>query len=41
MNLVYKKLAYDKVKSEKKLKKLIDHFIEPITCLPFAVERIL
>ena len=28
-------------KSKLRLKKLMDHFIEPITCLPFGVFRIL
>ncbi|XP_015588735.2 uncharacterized protein LOC107264707 [Cephus cinctus] len=41
MNLVHKKLAFKVEKSKLGLKKLMDHFIEPITCLPFAVRRIL
>lgn len=41
MDLVHKKLAYNAEKCKLRLKKLMDHFIEPITCLPFAVKKIL
>lgn len=41
MDLVYKQLAFDEEKSKVRLKKLMDHFIEPITCMPFAVKRLL
>ncbi|XP_058801430.1 cilia- and flagella-associated protein 44 [Phymastichus coffea] len=41
MDVVRKKLAYDLEKCELRLKKLMGHFVEPITCLPFAVRRIL
>ncbi|KAK2582044.1 hypothetical protein KPH14_002749 [Odynerus spinipes] len=41
MNLVHKKEAFQVEKSELGLKKLMDHFIEPITCVPFAVSRIM
>ncbi|XP_011500262.1 PREDICTED: uncharacterized protein LOC105364098 [Ceratosolen solmsi marchali] len=41
MDLVYKKLEHNVEKHKLKLKKLMDHFIEPITCLPFAVQKIL
>ncbi|XP_008204820.1 cilia- and flagella-associated protein 44 isoform X2 [Nasonia vitripennis] len=41
MDIVHKKLAYNAEKCKLRLKKLMDHFIEPITCLPFAVKKIL
>lgn len=41
MDLVRQKLAFKVEKSRLGLQKLMDHFIEPITCLPFAVSRIL
>lgn len=40
MDLVHKKLAFEVERSRLGLQKLLDHFIEPITCLPFAVSRI-
>lgn len=40
MDLVYKQLAYDEEKSKVRLKKLVDHFVEPVTSLPFAVKRL-
>ncbi|XP_046813293.1 cilia- and flagella-associated protein 44 isoform X2 [Vespa crabro] len=41
MDLVHRKKAFQAEKSTLALKKLMDHFIEPITCIPFAVSRIL
>ncbi|XP_023287600.1 uncharacterized protein LOC105700070 isoform X2 [Orussus abietinus] len=41
MNFVHRKLAFRVEKSKLGLQKLLDHFIKPITCLPFAVRRIL
>ncbi|KAL2740588.1 cilia- and flagella-associated protein 44 isoform X4 [Vespula squamosa] len=41
MDLVHRKKAFQAEKSTLALKKLMDHFIEPITCIPFAVCRIL
>lgn len=41
MDLVHRKKAFQAEKSALALKKLMDHFIEPITCIPFAVCRIL
>ncbi|KAI4492234.1 hypothetical protein M0802_009924 [Mischocyttarus mexicanus] len=41
MDLVHRKEAFQVEKSKLALKKLMDHFIEPITCVPFAVSRIL
>jgi hypothetical protein len=41
MDLVYRKAAFNVEKNKLRLKKLMDHFIEPITCLPFAVKKIL
>lgn len=40
MDLVYEKLAFKLEKSRLTLKKLTDHFIKPLTCLPFAVYKI-
>ncbi|KAF7417837.1 hypothetical protein HZH68_000490 [Vespula germanica] len=41
MDLIHRKEAFQMEKSTLALKKLMDHFIEPITCIPFAVCRIL
>ncbi|KAI4496377.1 hypothetical protein M0804_000187 [Polistes exclamans] len=41
MDLVHRKEAFQIEKSKLALKKLMDHFIEPITCVPFAVSKIL
>lgn len=41
MDLIHRKEAFQIEKSTLALKKLMDHFIEPITCIPFAVCRIL
>ncbi|XP_048505660.1 cilia- and flagella-associated protein 44 isoform X2 [Athalia rosae] len=41
MNLVYRKLAFKVEKSKLRLQKLMTHFIQPITCLPFEVCKIL
>ncbi|XP_066592907.1 cilia- and flagella-associated protein 44 [Prorops nasuta] len=41
IDLVRQKMAFQVEKSKLGLQKLLDHFIEPITCLPFAVRRIL
>ncbi|XP_014209825.1 uveal autoantigen with coiled-coil domains and ankyrin repeats [Copidosoma floridanum] len=40
MELVHDKLAHDLEKSKLRLKKLMDHFVEPITCLSFVVKKI-
>lgn len=40
MAAVREKLAFKIEKSELGLQKLVDHFIKPITCLPFAVCKI-
>ncbi|XP_057334477.1 cilia- and flagella-associated protein 44 isoform X2 [Microplitis mediator] len=41
LDSVYKKYEFDLEKSKLGLKKLMDFFIKPITCVPFAVCRIL
>lgn len=41
MELVRRKLAFKVEKSKLRLRKLMNHFIEPITCLPFEVCKIL
>ncbi|XP_046415054.1 cilia- and flagella-associated protein 44 [Neodiprion fabricii] len=41
MDLVHRKLAFKVEKSKLHLRKLMNHFIEPITCLPFEVCKIL
>lgn len=40
MDLVHEKMAFQVEKSRLGLQKLMDHFIKPITCLPFSVSRI-
>lgn len=41
MDLVYQKISFDLNKSRLKMKKMLEHFVEPLSCLPFAVEKIL
>lgn len=41
MDLVHRKLAFKVEKSKLRLEKLMNHFIKPITCLPFEVCKIL
>ena len=41
LDLVSRKLEYRQEKAKLRLKKLMDHFVEPITCLPFGVIKIL
>lgn len=41
MRAVREKLAFKVEKSELGLQKLLEHFVRPITCLPFAVCKIL
>ncbi|KAL7301745.1 hypothetical protein TKK_0005740 [Trichogramma kaykai] len=41
MDIVYRKSEYKQEKCRLRLKKLMEHFIEPITCIPFAVKKIL
>lgn len=40
MATVRDKLAFKVEKSELKLQKLLEHFIHPITCIPFTVCKI-
>ncbi|XP_018302310.1 uncharacterized protein [Mycetomoellerius zeteki] len=40
MSTVCEKLAFKVEKSELRLQKLLEHFIQPITCLPFVVCKI-
>lgn len=40
IDLVHEKMSFTVEKSRLGLKKLMDHFINPITCFPFAVCRI-
>lgn len=41
LNFVHKKMSFKLEKSKLRLKKLMDHFVDPITCLPFCVHKIL
>ncbi|XP_043471636.1 cilia- and flagella-associated protein 44 [Leptopilina heterotoma] len=41
LDFVHRKMSFKVEKSKLRLKKLMDHFVEPITCLPFCVYRIL
>ncbi|XP_063994244.1 LOW QUALITY PROTEIN: cilia- and flagella-associated protein 44 [Diachasmimorpha longicaudata] len=40
MDLINQKMAFKIEKNQLILRKLMDHFVRPITCLPFAVARI-
>jgi len=40
MSIVHEKLAFKVEKSELGLQKLLKHFVQPLTCLPFVVCKI-
>ncbi|CAB0030340.1 unnamed protein product [Trichogramma brassicae] len=40
MDIVYRKSEYKQEKCRLRLKKLMEHFIEPITCIPFAWKKL-